>query len=66
MAFGDGSRNFEPCSSDEFELAPELELPSPNYHVTPMGRRLSFDPYTAGFLWYWTRTHDTPDTNQLH
>ncbi|GFW82775.1 hypothetical protein TNCV_3493451 [Trichonephila clavipes] len=32
-AFGDGSRNLEPWSSDE--------APSPNYHTTPTEGRLS-------------------------
>ncbi|GFV51480.1 hypothetical protein TNCV_844191 [Trichonephila clavipes] len=46
------------------ELAP---LPSPNYHITPTGGRLSSRqikrasfPYTADLKWYWARTHDMP------
>ncbi|GFW31020.1 hypothetical protein TNCV_4522891 [Trichonephila clavipes] len=48
---------------------PELALPSPNYHTTPTGERLSSRqiyraslPYTAGLECYWARTHDMPTT----
>ncbi|GFX12976.1 hypothetical protein TNCV_3659721 [Trichonephila clavipes] len=48
---------------------PELSPPSPNYHSTSTGVRLSFRqilrtsfPYTAGLQWYWARTRDTPAT----
>ncbi|GFW99103.1 hypothetical protein TNCV_3008731 [Trichonephila clavipes] len=34
-AFGDESRNFEPCSKDEDDN--ELVLRSPNFHITPKG-----------------------------
>ncbi|GFS87306.1 hypothetical protein TNCV_2479461 [Trichonephila clavipes] len=39
-AFGDGPRHFEPWSSEEDDT-PELSPPSPNYHTTPTGGRLS-------------------------
>ncbi|GFX39610.1 hypothetical protein TNCV_2103541 [Trichonephila clavipes] len=38
-AFGDGPRNFEPWSSDEDDT--RVGTPSPNYHTSPMGGRLS-------------------------
>ncbi|GFT66594.1 hypothetical protein TNCV_2737831 [Trichonephila clavipes] len=38
VALGDGPRNFEPWSSDVDDTA---GIPSPNYHTTPMGGRLS-------------------------
>ncbi|GFY18712.1 uncharacterized protein TNCV_2399341 [Trichonephila clavipes] len=40
-AFGEGSRNFEPRSSDEDDT--RAGTPSPNYHTTPTGGRLSSD-----------------------
>ncbi|GFV93684.1 hypothetical protein TNCV_365851 [Trichonephila clavipes] len=38
-AFGDGSRNFEPWSSDVDDTY--ADPPSPNYHTTPKGERFS-------------------------
>ncbi|GFW75762.1 hypothetical protein TNCV_4429451 [Trichonephila clavipes] len=38
-AFGDGPRNFE--HGQVTRTTPKLELPSPNYHTTPKGGRLS-------------------------
>ncbi|GFW83401.1 hypothetical protein TNCV_2544991 [Trichonephila clavipes] len=63
-AFGDGPRNFEPCSS-ETKTTPEL---SPSLLTsTPTGGRLSFDGfhvhpplYMVSFNGTWTRTHDMP------
>ncbi|GFT45493.1 hypothetical protein TNCV_3781331 [Trichonephila clavipes] len=40
-AFGDGSCNFEPCSSDEDDTCGGT--PSLKFHTTPTGGRLSFD-----------------------
>ncbi|GFY23665.1 hypothetical protein TNCV_2788981 [Trichonephila clavipes] len=49
-AKGDGPSNFEPWSSDE--PTPALASPSPNYHTTPTGRRLSSRQiYTTNPKW---------------
>ncbi|GFU48897.1 hypothetical protein TNCV_3209011 [Trichonephila clavipes] len=44
-AFGDGPRNFEPWSSEKDLL--ELEVPSPNFHITPTGGYLSLDIFNV-------------------
>ncbi|GFS96058.1 hypothetical protein TNCV_2928081 [Trichonephila clavipes] len=70
--FGDGLRNFEPWSSDK-DITLAGTPPSPNYHTTLTGGRLSSQqipseplPYTAGLKWYSARTHDTqPRSNTL-
>ncbi|GFV29624.1 hypothetical protein TNCV_329901 [Trichonephila clavipes] len=56
-ALVDGSRNFEPWSSDSDNTYAGTPLPLPTFHTTPTGGRLSFDifnlhrpPLHGGFL----------------
>ncbi|GFY34325.1 hypothetical protein TNCV_2506281 [Trichonephila clavipes] len=51
---------------------PDLAPPSPNYHTTPIGRRLSSreiqrakPPYTTGLQRHLAPIHDTPATTEL-
>ncbi|GFU68901.1 hypothetical protein TNCV_4882281 [Trichonephila clavipes] len=44
-ALGDGPRNFEPWSNDEDDTC--AGTPSPSYHTTATGRRLSSDRFNV-------------------
>ncbi|GFS84796.1 circumsporozoite protein [Trichonephila clavipes] len=63
-SFGDGSRNFEPRSSDEDDTRAGTSCP--NYHTNGWTFELSTDlTYIASLQWYWARTRDTPALNNL-